>query len=545
MEIRFEDRDLNGYFDLWQYDVDGDGKFDREVRLEDDRSILAPFDYDTLREGYTGELATIVRENQRLIEALKTALGRLEPRFTVDEIEEYFSNRLVKEYDKRFGLGAKIKNSLGGTRYYGDLIRERYFVRLLKAGQGKVGCLDELVKSYVAGEYGQAAAVLESKFNKQTGRRWYGNYAKRFGIEAENPNERYLENQAFVLGIGEIRKTIPDFNERNYVLVEEEPRIDWREVPSQADDLDADGKADELVWVRTLRPREKTKLWCYFTPGGVGKTQYEPRTDAAMDWDEGTKANIGWESEQAAYRMYYGQIEAFGKKAPLLILAGLGSLKSSYHNMQDWGMDVLHVGNASGLGGLSVWEGEKRLPLTAPGGKGDLKFSRQIVARGPVRSLVRVEISGLRGERGEYRARLEMSAYAGSAYSRQDVTIWSPDGKDVIYSPGLQKLAHDEWYALSGSGVLASWGQGYQGAGDIGLGLAYRLEEYAGSAEGELDRYVKLRAPSGEKRTHWIYGDWRKGFRNPIAPTARDWALRVEQLALQVRTPVAVRISAD
>ena len=71
----------------------------------------------------------------------------------------------------------------------------------------------------------------------------------------------------------------------------------------------------------------------------------------------------------------------------------------------------------------------------------------------------------------------------------------------------------------------------------------FKPEEYAGYADGELDRYVKLRGRSGEKRTHWIYGDWRKGFPVPMAPSARDWALMVEDLALQLRTPVFVRVS--
>jgi hypothetical protein len=172
-----------------------------------------------------------------------------------------------------------------------------------------------------------------------------------------------------------------------------------------------------------------------------------------------------------------------------------------------------------------------------------VQIKRQVVVKGPVRSLVRVEYTGLKGKLGEYRARLDMSAYAGNPYSRQDVTVWSPDGKDVVYGPGLQKLPHDEWSALSASGVLANWGWGYQGAGEIGLGIIYRPEEAVGFAEGDLDRYIKLRAANGETRTHWIYGDWRKGLPNPSAPTARDWALRVEDLALQLRTPVAVRIA--
>jgi hypothetical protein len=70
-------------------------------------------------------------------------------------------------------------------------------------------------------------------------------------------------------------------------------------------------------------------------------------------------------------------------------------------------------------------------------------------------------------------------------------------------------------------------------------------EEYAGCAEGELDRYVKLTSRSGEKRRHWIYGDWRKGFPHSVAPTGRDWALEVEELALQIRTPVVLLIAEE
>jgi hypothetical protein len=70
----------------------------------------------------------------------------------------------------------------------------------------------------------------------------------------------------------------------------------------------------------------------------------------------------------------------------------------------------------------------------------------------------------------------------------------------------------------------------------------FNPEEYVGYAEGRLDRYVKLRSRSGEKRRHWIYGNWGKGFPQPVAPTGRDWALEVEELTLQIRSPVVIRI---
>jgi hypothetical protein len=75
-----------------------------------------------------------------------------------------------------------------------------------------------------------------------------------------------------------------------------------------------------------------------------------------------------------------------------------------------------------------------------------------------------------------------------------------------------------------------------------GLYRSLAKGEYVGYAEGQLDRYIKLKNRSEEKRRHWIYGDWRRGFLQPAAPTGRDWAHQVEELALQIRTPVVLRI---
>ena len=111
MEMAMEDTDLDGFFDLWKYDLDGDGKFERQYRSAEDRTYPVPFDYETLREAYTRELGNIIEENQRLIEALKRALAKLERKFSVDEVEEYFAKRLAKEYDQGFRLGKRSRRA--------------------------------------------------------------------------------------------------------------------------------------------------------------------------------------------------------------------------------------------------------------------------------------------------------------------------------------------------------------------------------------------------------------------------------------------------
>ena len=132
-----------------------------------------------------------------------------------------------------------------------------------------------------------------------------------------------------------------------------------------------------------------------------------------------------------------------------------------------------------------------------------------------------------------------MSAFADNSFSRQDITITSTSGDSVVYSPGLLKLPNDTWFMYNTTGVLSNWGSYDPEAKDIGLGLMFDPGEYSGYTESDLDRFVKLKIPV-KQRTHWILGGWRKGFSSPVAPTGRDWANKVEELALQLRTPVHI-----
>jgi len=226
----------------------------------------------------------------------------------------------------------------------------------------------------------------------------------------------------------------------------------------------------------------------------------------------------------------------FGKRRDSLILAGVEN--QNYHDILDWGMDVLQVGESSGIGGISIWEGDYRIPAMNPAGKGPVKIVRSILSKGPVRSIVQVDISGIRGARAEYAVSLRMSAFADNICSRQEITVASSRGDSIVYSPGIQKLPRDAWFMDSSAGFLANWGKQQDVIGDIGLGLIYPAGECLGFAETTLDRMVRLAAPSGSSRVHWVVGGWRKGFPSPVAPSGRDWAESVRELAMRLRVPV-------
>jgi len=71
----------------------------------------------------------------------------------------------------------------------------------------------------------------------------------------------------------------------------------------------------------------------------------------------------GWESDKIGYRLYLdwrNAIDIFGKKTDSLVLHNVGRDGfDSYHEISDWGVDVLKVGSSLGLGSLAFWDGEK------------------------------------------------------------------------------------------------------------------------------------------------------------------------------------------
>jgi hypothetical protein len=355
-------------------------------------------------------------------------------------------------------------------------------------------------------------------------------------IEITNPLKVPLADHAVVIPVADIVKVVPDFNPLNCEIGSGPAAL-----PFQVDDLDGDGKPDELALIVTLPPGT-TALICRYSKTGMRPNPFPVRTYARLAW-ETANANIGWESNCAAYRFYWGQLEAFGKLDKTLIMAAFNA-NYGYHEVQKWGMDILHVGDASGLGGINLWEGENRISTVNPAGKGENQYERKVISAGPVRAVARVDISHIGPAKAQYTVALIMSAFNDHSYSRQDIIIKSSAGGRVTYSPGIEKLKNETWSMDKEKGYLATWGEGAPNAGEVGLAAIFSPAEYSGFAENNLDRYVKLAIPSGEKRTHWLFGGWHLGLTAPKQPQASNWAAEVAQTAARVLAPVKVEVKA-
>lgn len=364
-------------------------------------------------------------------------------------------------------------------------------------------------------------------------------FKKQFVIEISNPGSLPLANHPVVLDIATVLKSVPDFSPSDFALFEDSGK-ELKIIPSQADDLDQDANPEELAFLATLPAASTTRIICGYASDGKAALAVSPGTYARLAWEE-QDANIGWESNCAAYRFYWGQLEAFGKLDNRLIMSTFDA-QYTYHDMMDWGMDILKIGNASGLGAISIWENDTRIPTINAVGKGEVQYARKVVGAGPVRAIARVDITGIQPAESGYGVTLIMSAFTDNRFSRQDIVLRSAAGGNIVYSPGIQKLHGETWSWDKDKGFLATWGEGAQGAGEVGLGLMFSPESCAGFSENELDRYVKLSAEAGVKQTFWILGGWHQGIGAPAAPQADNWARDVEETGIRLRTPLGIRI---
>jgi hypothetical protein len=362
-------------------------------------------------------------------------------------------------------------------------------------------------------------------------------FTRQFVIEIRNPGGLRLENHPVILAVEAIRAFAPDFNSYNYAIFEETAQS-VQLVLSQADDLDKDKYHDEIVFVRTLLPSSTVRLTCYYSPTGSFRLMTSARTYARTMGGQGGPG-AAWESNLAAFEFTAGRIVPFGKFAPGLGLQGLGAPGKT---RPDWGLALLDPGQSAGLGGLSLWREGTRTPLMNFPGRDALLMKTQVLSRGPLRSLVRVEYAAADG--GESVLTAFFSAFADNPWSRTDLLLGpakTPGG--VFCGPGLEKLGDGTFAVDEDKGCVSEWGRGADGAGGIGLAAMFDPAALAGLSEDDLDRWVQLKIPPDGRRTFWLLAGWEKGTVVPLNPPARNWARRVADTAAELLAPVEVRYS--
>jgi hypothetical protein len=294
------------------------------------------------------------------------------------------------------------------------------------------------------------------------------------------------------------------------------------EVPAQIDRLDPDAPP-ELSFMAASGAEYQVHV------GGHEPARQWPARTAVAEWPR----NIGWESTRAAYRWYDGQLDFFGRHAygpdgqpdDRLIFPVDGA---NYHVEQEWGMDALHVGATSGLGGLTLYVGDEAHPIQNPRGEGHVRFTARPFVAGPVRAAVEVIAENIiPGEPTS--ARILYIIYAGQRHTEVRVELRdAPEG--ALLAPGLIKLPASDLIWERDHGVLGTWGVQEEAIGEIGLGVLVPPTQIERLVELD-DEWRVLCRPEAGRLKYRIIGDWRKGRRFDVAPGAGDWRRELVEMA--------------
>lgn len=191
--------------------------------------------------------------------------------------------------------------------------------------------------------------------------------------------------------------------------------INGQEMAYQMDDLNNDGRYDELCFLTDLDKNSKKTFTITLYDTGSPK-EFQPRVYAEMLLKhpknktrnkqqtyissltvEG-KANPyeclqhhgpAFESEINAYRIYFDErqtVDIYGKYRKGLELKETQFYPDATQKKNGYGDDILWVGSTMGLGTLRGWDGSKPLVLN------DVAYrTEQILAKGPLRTIVEIK----------------------------------------------------------------------------------------------------------------------------------------------------------
>jgi hypothetical protein len=267
---------------------------------------------------------------------------------------------------------------------------------------------------------------------------------------------------------------------------------------SQIDDLDGDGKWDEAAVLLDIKAGETKVMNVEF----VLKSDYpifEKRTNlrlgihqkdgsykevdsyAAPSCKDGFEIisqaeGVNWENDKIGFRVYFdcrNVKDLFGKRMPTMVVdkvhtPGFGS----YHDLADWGMDVLHCGSSLGSGGIALMKNDSLYRL----GSTDVYEYHKIV-EGPVRSIFELRYKGWEVDGEMLEAVERISIYPGKYWFESDVTVKGcSEGSQIVTGIVTSHLKREP-FKMSASDFQVIGTHGVQSLNKDELGMAIAVPQ--------------------------------------------------------------------
>jgi hypothetical protein len=362
-----------------------------------------------------------------------------------------------------------------------------------------------------------------------------------------------------------IAKQFPDFNSSAFAVFDAE-----KEIPSQYNQQDKENEGIVLVFDH-LKAGEKRQLIVRYKKTGTLKRSYKKKTQAELSHKHGGKwekreyiggdfKNVsylrvppehkdhswfiryegpGWESDKVGYRFYLDQRNAtdvFAKKTNEIVLhkVGLDGF-DSYHEMQEWGMDVMKVGPSLGIGSIGARNKGKVTRVE----KTDSVTCR-ILENGDLYSSFNTSYYGWKVGDKKYDVKSHISIHAGTRITQQSLQL-SNDTDSLC--TGIVKDKNAKLFSSrggnSGFGYLATFGKQSLNSDELGLAVFFSPQNVVDFTEDSSSNIVTLKS-SGKKLKYYFLATWvhePDGIKNE-----ENFKQYLSDVSRQLANPVSVHV---
>lgn len=216
----------------------------------------------------------------------------------------------------------------------------------------------------------------------------------------------------------------------------------------------------------------------------------------------------GWESNKIGYRLYLdwrNAIDIFGKKTEAIVLPQVGQDGfDSYHEMSDWGADILKAGKGIGIGSIDRYLNNERLHFY------EVDSTLAKVENKSKSSGVKINYYGWKtaGEKIDFTSKLTISPnqrhtqhtiQASKAISGICTGIVKQKNTEI-----LKKVSQNKKWAY-----LATYGTQSLIPDQLGMAIFYEVTSIESEVDAEFDHLLVFK-PSTQAVTFYFLGAWEQ-----------------------------------
>lgn len=317
------------------------------------------------------------------------------------------------------------------------------------------------------------------------------NFAQRLDVTVANPGSDAVDTLV-TLPVASLQKVALGFPGSLAIAVVKNPpgsKYSVTIIPSQADDLDGDGMADEFEFPISLKPHESRQVEIYFSKTLHGKIVCPRSVHASHNYGYNHQT-AALESELIGYRTYGGFfLDVEGRVAGH---PGLDNDLNGYlaaHERFAVGKDILHIGDTLGLGGIFLERGGKiyRPPMNMPDyahkpSAEDVPHYR-VLADGPLRAVIDATLDHWKVGEDDVAAHAWYSIDSGDGFVRcriQIVPLKMHVANIYRVGAGIRDLPQEK--SGKESGLLMVSGEQRPETGRLALALYFNPETASASS---------------------------------------------------------------